>query len=97
LIFPQGTISHYNRVMQLVGGEGDTTDFARLFLAPGVAHRAGGAGPQPDNPLGDLVNWVEHEKAPTTLNGVIRDPSTGCRYRDTADLHVPGHGRLQRP
>ena len=98
LIFPQGTVNYFSRVQKLVGGKEDTTAFARLFLAPGVAHCAGGSGPQPDNPLNQLVNWVEHSNAPTSLNGVIRDPSTGaitetrpiCLYPDVAVYK--GHG-----
>lgn len=30
----------YNRVHQSTGGSEETTDFARLFLAPGMAHCA---------------------------------------------------------
>jgi hypothetical protein len=75
LIFPQGTIDYYQRVKDTLGGEGKTKDFARLFLAPGVAHCAGGPGPQPDKPLDALVDWVEHGKAPDTLNAVIRNSS----------------------
>jgi hypothetical protein len=78
LIFPQGTINYYRRVQQATGDRADTTDFARLFLAPGMAHCAGGPGAQPDNPLNQLVDWVENGKAPKSLNGVIRDPSTGA-------------------
>jgi Tannase and feruloyl esterase len=78
LIFPQGTINYYRRVQQSTGDRTDTADFARLFLAPGLAHCAGGPGAQPDNPLNQLVDWVENGKAPKSLDGVIRDPSTGA-------------------
>jgi len=73
LIFPQGTVNYYERVKDATGGK--VEDFARLFLAPGVAHCAGGAGPNPDNPFGALVDWVERGKAPQTLDGVVRDQS----------------------
>jgi Tannase and feruloyl esterase len=73
LIFPQGSIDYYKRVESVLGGEGKTKDFARLFLAPGVAHCAGGPGAQPDNPLNAVIDWVEHKKAPDELNGVIRN------------------------
>jgi feruloyl esterase len=75
LIFPQGTTSYYERVKDALGGRHRTESFARLFLAPGVAHCAGGPGPQPDNPLDALVKWVEHGKAPQTLNAVVRNSS----------------------
>jgi feruloyl esterase len=92
LIFPQGSIDYYERVLEHMGGKGRTTEFARLFLAPGVAHCSGGPGPQPDSPLDQLVEWVEHGKAPASLDGVIRNPGTGaltatrpiCMYPETA-------------
>ncbi len=73
LIFPQGTTGYYERVKDELGGRAKTEKFARLFLAPGVAHCAGGPGPQPDNPLSALVEWVERGKAPDTLNAVVRN------------------------
>ena len=76
LIFPRGTIDYYNRVQQSTGQ--GTGDFARLFLAPGMAHCAGGPGAQPDHPLSQLVDWVENGEAPRSLNGVVHDPNTGA-------------------
>ena len=75
LITPLGTINYFSRVQHSMGGSENTTDFARLFLAPGMAHCAGGPGPNPDKPLSQLVNWVENGQAPTSLNGVVRAPS----------------------
>ena len=73
LVFPQGSIDYYQRVQDLLGGEGRTKHFARLFLAPGVAHCSGGPGPQPDSPLDAVIEWVENGNAPDALNGVIRN------------------------
>ena len=39
--------------------------FYRLFRAPGIAHCGGGAGPQPQNLFGALVDWVERGVAPS--------------------------------
>jgi hypothetical protein len=97
LIFPQGTVDYYRRVQAEMGGAEKTERFARLFLAPGVGHCGGGAGPAPDNPLAALIDWVEHGTAPRTLTGVLRD-STGtvtasrpiCRYPEVASYR--GHG-----
>jgi feruloyl esterase len=72
LIFPQGSINYYQHVTDTMGGVERTRSFARLFLAPGVAHCAGGTGPQPDSPLNAVIDWVEHGQAPQTLNGVVR-------------------------
>jgi hypothetical protein len=91
LIFPQGTINYYDRVTQSMGGTEKTRDFARLFLAPGVAHCSGGPGPQPDKPFNALVQWVERGSAPTTLNRVVRNSKGAatatrpiCLYPETA-------------
>ena len=75
LIFPQGTVDYYKRVEAVVGNRKKTEDFARLFLAPGVAHCAGGPGPQPDRPLDALIDWVENGDAPAVLNGAVRNAS----------------------
>jgi feruloyl esterase len=32
----------------------------------------------PEDPLDQLVQWVENGKAPASLNGVVRDASTGA-------------------
>jgi feruloyl esterase len=101
LIFTQGSIDYYNRVQRLMGGSRQTTDFARLFLAPGVTHCGlFSPGPVPADPLGQLVQWVENGKAPVSLDGVISDPSTGavtatrpiCEYPNVA--HYIGHGAI---
>jgi hypothetical protein len=81
LIFPQGTIQYYQRVQDTLGAK-NTATFARLFLAPGAQHCAAAAGPAPANPLQDVVNWVEHGQAPTTIlatGGV--DPSGQATQR----------------
>lgn len=80
LITPHGTIHYYKRVEQQMGGAKMTSNFARLFLAPGVSHCEGGAGPEPDGLLDALVTWVEDGKAPATLTATKRD-QTGAVTR----------------
>lgn len=64
--------------------------FYRLFRAPGVAHCAGGAGPQPQNLFDALVNWVENGVAPeqiqaqNTSGGVVTRTRPLCPYPQTA-------------
>jgi len=68
LIVPEGTIDYYDRVTRrLGGGYKCTQDFARLFMAPGVGHCAGGTGPQPQGMFDALVSWVEQGKAPNKI------------------------------
>jgi feruloyl esterase len=67
LISAEGTIDYYNRVVQEMGGAPRTAEFLRLFMAPGVGHCAGGAGPAPTGQLEALLAWVEEGRAPETL------------------------------
>ncbi len=75
LITADGTIDYYKRVQQQMGGPQKTSEFIRLFLAPGVGHCGGGAGPAPAGQLEALLAWVEDGKAPETLTANRRDQS----------------------
>jgi hypothetical protein len=93
LIPPGGTLSYRQQVEREMGGAQRVNDFYRLFLAPGVEHCGGGAGPTPTNPLGALVNWVEHGKAPVTLPAATPDGSLTrdlCPYPQVS--RYSGHG-----
>jgi feruloyl esterase len=61
---PRGTIEYYEAVLRNTRGADAAT---RLFLAPGVAHCSGGAGPDQINWLQALENWVEQGQAPEQL------------------------------
>ncbi|GIF76868.1 tannase [Asanoa siamensis] len=69
LIPTRGSVDYRQRVERLMGGAHRVDDFYRLFLLPGVTHCGGGSGPQPVDPLGALVRWVEKGHAPTTITG----------------------------
>jgi hypothetical protein len=73
LIYPGGSIDYYTRVTTQMGGAETTAGFFRFFLAPGVAHCAGGTGPAPTGQLAAVIDWVENGKAPDTLPAVRRD------------------------
>jgi hypothetical protein len=45
----------------------DTTNFFRLFMAPGMSHCSGGIGPDQFDPMTAIINWVEKDKAPTSM------------------------------
>jgi len=80
LISTEGTIDYYTRVQRQMGGAKKTAEFVRLFMAPGVGHCAGGAGPAPTGQLDALLAWVEDGKAPESLPAARRD-QTGAVTR----------------
>jgi hypothetical protein len=88
MIFPMGSIDYYERAHDELGD--DVTDTFRLFMAPGVNHCAGGPGPQPVDPFGALVDWVEAGDAPAQLAAArVEDGETVqtrplCLYPDVA-------------
>jgi hypothetical protein len=95
LIMPQGVLHYYRQMAQRYGGPRDddfsrVQKFFRLFRAPGVAHCAGGVGPQPQNLFGALVDWVENRKAPDMIlaqnatGGVVTRTRPLCPYPQTA-------------
>jgi Tannase and feruloyl esterase len=75
LIATEGTIDYYRRVEQRMGGAERTSAFMRLFLAPGVGHCGGGAGPSPHGELDALRSWVEDGRAPAILSAARRNPA----------------------
>jgi hypothetical protein len=93
LIMPEGTIDYYDeRGNTLGGGYRHTQEFARLFMAPGIAHCANtgaNTGPVPQDPFSYDVNWVENGVAPETIlaskttNGVTQTRPL-CPYPDVA-------------
>ena len=62
-----GRRGEVTRVQERMGGAKKTSEFARLFMAPGVGHCGGGAGPTPSGQLDAVRVWVEEGKAPETL------------------------------
>ena len=88
LITAESTIDYYKRVQQQMGGPKKASEFARLFLAPGVAHCAGGSGPAPRGVLDALLAWVEDGKAPETLTATRRD-QTGAVTRSRPLCQYP--------
>ena len=79
LITPEGTIDYYKRLVKAMGGP-ERTRIVADFLAPGVGHCGGGAGPTPSGQLDAVVSWVEDGKAPATLPASRQTPA-GPRSR----------------
>lgn len=93
LIFPQGTINYYERVVDRIGDMATTQEFARLFMIPAVGHCAGSGvpGANPAYPGGSvnpnaallpvLQEWVENGSAPDQLDGSTAPGTTPERTR----------------
>jgi len=88
LITPEGTIDYYKRVLQQMGGSQKVAQFLEFFLAPGIGHCGGGAGPTPYGQLDAVLSWVENAKAPATLPAARRD-QTGAITRSRPLCQYP--------
>jgi feruloyl esterase len=66
-ILATSSVAYYQGVEKLIGGRGQTQDFFRLFLIPGVHHCAGGPGLAQFDALTLLENWVEKGQAPDVM------------------------------
>ena len=62
----------------------------RLFLAPGMAHCAGGKGPDTFDTISAIDQWVERAKAPERIvaehraNGAVDRTRAFCPYPQVA-------------
>lgn len=66
LIPAQSTVDFYEALVKSIG-RSRARNGVRLFMAPGMAHCAGGAGPSSVDYLGAIDQWVETGKAPERL------------------------------
>ncbi|HEX9812400.1 MAG TPA: tannase/feruloyl esterase family alpha/beta hydrolase [Burkholderiales bacterium] len=81
LIFAEGTVDYYERVIARTGSLHQTQKFARLFMAPGVFHCAGGPGPNVFDMFSALVNWVENGQAPERVTASLVQGGAVVRTR----------------
>ncbi len=66
VLSPYNTIDYYHSLVKALGAE-EVEGFARLFMAPGMAHCAGGSGPSSFDAVDAVMKWVEHGTAPDRL------------------------------
>jgi feruloyl esterase len=90
---PHDTIDYYERLAREHAA--DASDFARLFLIPGMSHCQGGAATDSWDGLGTLVEWVEQGKAPQRIvaNGTAVFPQRSrplCPYPHYAQYDGSG-------
>ena len=90
LIPGQYAVDYYSSVIEAMGGLAETTDFYRLFMAPGVAHCRGGSGPDRFDAVTALERWVEEGEAPNQLvaakvvDGAVQRTRPLCPYPQVA-------------
>lgn len=97
LIAPQNSIDYYESVVAFFGGGrnreaalADVQTFYRLFMAPGMAHCAGGLGPNTFDMQAAMEAWVERGVAPEqvaathSINGVVDRLRPLCPYPKVA-------------
>ena len=99
LITGHYAVQYYESVLDEMGGLEKTTDFYRLFMAPGVAHCRGGPGPDRFDAVGALERWVEQGEAPSRIiaskveEGEVRRTRPLCAYPQLARYDGSGQHR----
>ncbi|MCP5145281.1 MAG: tannase/feruloyl esterase family alpha/beta hydrolase [Gammaproteobacteria bacterium] len=73
------------------GGAGLLRDNARLYIAPGVNHCAGGPGADHIEALNAMMDWVENGKAPSTLVASKVDQATDATKFTRPLCEFPGY------
>ena len=80
-ISPANATQYYQRVVDALGGVDEVHDSYRLFMAPGMAHCGGGAGPNSFDMLTVLETWVEDGEAPDAVVAAHRTDGEVDRTR----------------
>src|SRR5206468_8169359 len=96
ILQPMMGVNYYEQAIAKNGA--DTPEFFRLFMVPGMAHCAGGIGPDRHDPMTAMINWVEKDKAPASMpasrivnNQVVRTRPL-CPYPQA--VHYSGQGSI---
>ena len=81
---PLGSPRYAGELRQAMG---DTSDFYRLYMVPGMLHCRGGAGPGEVDWLGVLDRWVSEGAAPRADWLFVADPWLGGALVQLVQLH----------
>jgi hypothetical protein len=65
ILQPMMGVNYYEQAVAKNGP--DTAEFFRLFMVPGMAHCGGGIGPDRNDSMTAMINWVEKSKAPDAI------------------------------
>ena len=96
ILQPMMGVTYYESAVQKNGPK--TKDFFRLFMVPGMAHCGGGVGPDQNDGVSAVIDWVEKGKAPESLvakkivNGQVTRSRPLCPYPQVA--RYKGNGSI---
>ncbi len=88
ILQPMMGVSYYEQAVAKNGPK--TADFFRLFMVPGMAHCGGGVGPDQNDAVSAVIDWVEKNKAPDQIvakkivNGQVTRSRPLCPYPQVA-------------
>jgi len=88
ILQPMMGVNYYEQAVTANGPDG--TDFMRLFMIPGMAHCAGGIGPDQNDAITAVIDWVEQGRAPDSIearkivNGEVTRSRPLCPYPEVA-------------
>ena len=88
ILQPLMGVTYYEKAVEANGRDG--TDFMRLFMIPGMAHCAGGLGPDQYDAVTAVIDWVEKDVAPDSLlarkivGGTVTRSRPLCPYPEVA-------------
>lgn len=96
-VAPGSSVEFYKSVLSLSENPAQNSDWIRLFMAPGMAHCAGGEGPDTFDKITAIEQWVEHGKAPARIiaahytNGKVDRTRPLCPYPQVARYNGAGN------
>lgn len=65
ILQPLMGVDYYEKAVAKNGK--DTPEFFRLFMVPGMTHCGGGVGPDRNDAVSAVIDWVEKSKAPESI------------------------------
>ena len=108
-IAPQASVNFYDRAMAATKPPGQSQDWLKLFMVPGMGHCRGGAGPDSFDAVSALEAWVERGQAPIRIvasrssDGKVERTRPLCphpqvaRYRGTGSIDDAANFTCQVP
>jgi feruloyl esterase len=88
ILQPLMGVNYYEKAVTANGPNG--TEFLRLFMVPGMAHCGGGVGPDQNDTVTAVIDWVEKGAAPDKIiakkiaNGATTRSRPLCPYPQVA-------------